>query len=75
MEADERRYRSAQRRSGPHRVLTLAAVEAVHPHDGGASALGLVFRERPSVDDFRLALAPGTVIRFEDDTGTGDCTT
>jgi len=60
--------------AGPHRVLTLAAVETVHAPDGGASALGLVFRERPSLDDLRLALAPGTVIRFEDDAGTGDGT-
>jgi hypothetical protein len=60
--------------AGPHRVLTLAAVAAVHPPDGGASALGLVFRERPSLDDLRLALAPGTMIRFEDDAGTGDGT-
>ena len=56
--------------AGPHRVLTLAAVEPVHAPDGGADALGLVFRERPSIADLRLALAPGTVIRFEDDAGT-----
>ena len=56
--------------AGPHRVLTLAAVEAVRSPDGGADALGLVFRERRSLQDLRLALAPGTVIRFEDDAGT-----
>ena len=56
---------------GQHRVLTLAAVEPVHSPDGGADALGLVFRERPSLQDLRLALTPGTVIRFEDDAGTG----
>jgi hypothetical protein len=55
--------------AGPHRVLTLAAVETVRAPDGGAGALGLVFHERPSLDDLRLALAPGTVIRFEDDAG------
>ena len=59
---------------GPHRVLTLAAVEPVHAADGGAGALGLVFRERPTLEDLRLALAPGTVIRFEDDAGTGEGT-
>ena len=58
--------------AGPHRVLTLAAVETVRSPDGGASALGLVFRERPSLEDLRLALAPGTVIRFEDEAGTGE---
>jgi hypothetical protein len=52
---------------GPDRVLTLAAVEAMHAPDGGGDALGLVFRERPSLADLRLALVPGTVIRFEDD--------
>jgi hypothetical protein len=56
--------------AGQHRVLTLAAVEPVHAPDGGADALGLVFRERPSLEDLRLALAPGTVIHFEDDAGT-----
>jgi len=59
---------------GPHRVLTLAAVETVHAPDGGASALGLVFRERPSLEDLRSALTPGTVLRFEDTTGAGDGT-
>ena len=51
---------------GPHRVLTLAAVEPVHAPDGGADALGLVFQERPSLDALRSALAAGTVLRFED---------
>ena len=54
--------------AGQPRVLTLAAVGPVHSPDGGADALGLVFRERPSLEDLRLALAPGTVIRFEDET-------
>jgi hypothetical protein len=52
-------------------VLTLAAVEPVHAPDGGADALGLVFRERPSLEDLCRALVPGMVIRFEDDTDTG----
>jgi hypothetical protein len=52
---------------GSHRVLTLAAVEPVHAPDGGADAVGLVFRERPSLEDLRLALTPGMVIRFEDE--------
>jgi translation elongation factor EF-Tu-like GTPase len=61
--------------AGPDRVLTLAAVETVHAPDGGASALGLVFRERPSIEDIRSALTPGTVLQFEDVTGTGGDTT
>jgi translation elongation factor EF-Tu-like GTPase len=61
--------------AGPHRVLTLAAVEPVHAADGGAGALGLVFQERPSLEDVRVALAPGTLIRFEDDAGTVDAIT
>jgi hypothetical protein len=56
--------------TGPHRVLTLAAVQPVRSPDGGADALGLVFRERPSIEDLRLALVPGTVIRFEDAAAT-----
>jgi translation elongation factor EF-Tu-like GTPase len=60
--------------AGPHRVLTLAAVEAVHAADGGAGAFGLVFRERPSLEELRSALTPGTVLRFEDAAGTGDGT-
>jgi translation elongation factor EF-Tu-like GTPase len=56
--------------AGPHRVLTLAAVETVHAPDGGASALGLVFRERPSLEELRSALTPGTVLQFGDTTGT-----
>jgi translation elongation factor EF-Tu-like GTPase len=58
--------------AGPHRVLTLAAVETVHAPDGGASALGLVFRERPSLEELRLALTPGTVLQFGDIMGTGE---
>jgi translation elongation factor EF-Tu-like GTPase len=57
--------------AGPHRVLTLAAVETMHAPDGGASALGLVFRERPSLEELRSALMPGTVLQFGDITGTG----
>jgi hypothetical protein len=53
--------------AGPRRVLTLAAVETMRAPDGGPSALGLVFRERPSLEELRLALAPGMVIRFEDE--------
>jgi hypothetical protein len=52
--------------TGPLRMLTLAAVEAVRSPDGGADAVGLVFRERPSLDDLRVALAPGTLLRFAD---------
>jgi translation elongation factor EF-Tu-like GTPase len=58
--------------AGPHRVLTLAAVEAVHASDGGANALGLVFRERPSLEELRAMLTPGTMLQFEEATGTGD---
>jgi translation elongation factor EF-Tu-like GTPase len=61
--------------AGPHRVLTLAAVEAVHASDGGASALGLVFRERPSLEDLRAVLIPGTLLQFEDTTDAGTGTT
>jgi translation elongation factor EF-Tu-like GTPase len=60
--------------AGPHRVLTLAAVETVHAADGGAGALGLVFRERPSLDEVRSALAPGTMLHFEDPAVTGEDT-
>lgn len=35
-------------------------------------ALGLVFRERPSLDELRSALTPGTMLQFEDAPGTGD---
>jgi hypothetical protein len=59
--------------TGPHRILTLAAVEAMHAPNG-ASALGLVFRERPSLAELRLALTPGTVLQFEDTPGTGAST-
>jgi len=51
--------------AGPLRVLTLAAVIPMHAPDG-SSALGLVFRERPSLAQLRLALAPGTLLRFEE---------
>lgn len=44
--------------AGPHRVLTVAAVEAMHPPDGGAGVLGLVFREKPSLEELRSALTP-----------------
>lgn len=52
--------------AGPHHVLTLAAVETVHAPGGGDNALGLVFRERPRLEDIGSALKPGTVLRFED---------
>lgn len=39
---------------GPYRVLTLAAVETMHPPDGGDNALGLVFRERPRLEDIGI---------------------
>ncbi|HEY8197055.1 MAG TPA: hypothetical protein VIG04_08760 [Gemmatimonadales bacterium] len=58
--------RSPALSSGPHPVLTLAAVETMHAPEGGGNALGLVFRERPSLDDIRWALTPGTVLQFED---------
>lgn len=72
MEAHERRTRPLTLGAGQYRVLTLAAVEPVHSPDGGADAIGLVFRERPSLQDLRVALAPGTVIRFEDDAGNAE---
>ncbi len=50
--------------SGPPRVLTLDAVETMHASAGGAGALGLVFRERPTLDEVRLALAPGILLQF-----------
>ncbi|MBA3658079.1 MAG: hypothetical protein H0W67_00595 [Gemmatimonadales bacterium] len=50
--------------TGPLRVLTLYAVETMHASAGGAGALGLVFRERPSLDEVRSALAPGTLLQF-----------
>ena len=52
--------------TGPHRMLTLAAVEAMRAPNGGASVFGLVFQERPSLAELRLAVAPGTVLHFED---------
>ena len=58
--------RSPALSAGPHQVLTLAAVETMHAPEGGDNALGLVFRERPSLDDIRSALTPGTVLQFED---------
>jgi translation elongation factor EF-Tu-like GTPase len=57
--------------TGPPRVLTLAAVESVRAPDGGESALGLVFRERPSLEDLLAVLTPGTVLTFSDVTGPG----
>lgn len=59
--------------AGPLRVLTLAAVIPIHSPDGGRAGLGLVFRERPSLKELRLALAPGTLLLFEDATDTGTC--
>jgi translation elongation factor EF-Tu-like GTPase len=57
--------------AGPPRVLTLAAVEVVRSPEGGADAIGLVFVERPSLEDLRSALAPGTLIRFRDAAAAG----
>ena len=56
--------------AGSHRVLTLAAVETVHSSDSSESALGLVFRERPTLEEIGPALTPGTVLQFEDATVT-----
>lgn len=56
---------------GKTRVLTLEAVETMHAADGGIDALGLVFRERPSLDGLRAALPPGTVLRLQDVPETG----
>jgi selenocysteine-specific translation elongation factor len=50
------------------RVLTLAAVETMQAPDG-VRALGLVFRERPSLEELRWVLPPGTVLQFEDPPG------
>lgn len=58
--------------TGPYRVLTLEAVETVHAPDGGDNALGLVFRERPTLKDIASVLTPGTVLRFEDASAIGD---
>jgi hypothetical protein len=52
-------------------LLTLAAAEVVRSPDGGADAIGLVFHERPSLEDLRATLPPGTRLRFEDATGPG----
>ncbi len=52
----------------PPTVLTLSSVEAVRAPDGGAGALGLVFHERPSLDELRAVLRPGTRLRLEDAT-------
>jgi hypothetical protein len=49
--------------AGQPRVLTLAAVEPVHSPDGGADALGLVFRERPSLQDLRPGAWHGDPVR------------
>lgn len=51
--------------AGRPRVLTVAAVVPMHAPDGGSSALGLVFRERPSLSELHLALPPGTLLQFE----------
>jgi translation elongation factor EF-Tu-like GTPase len=59
-------------RAGAPRWLTLAAVEPVHSPDGGGDALGLVFRERPSIEELGAALTPGIVLRFEDFADGGD---
>ncbi len=56
---------------GPPRVLTLAAVETMHAPEGGANALGLIFRERPPLEQLRAVLTPGTLLRVEDAPGTG----
>ena len=56
---------------GALRVLTLAAVEAVRAPDGGADAVGLVFRERPSLEELRVVLTPGMMLRFEDPAAAG----
>ena len=57
--------------AGPPRVLTLAVVVPMHSPDGGPGGLGLVFRERPSLEELRLALTPGLLLLFEDGTGNG----
>jgi translation elongation factor EF-Tu-like GTPase len=54
--------------AGSNRVLTLAAVETVHAPDSSESALGLVFRERPTLEEVGSALPPGTILQFEDAT-------
>lgn len=54
--------------AGPPTVLTLSAVEAVRSPDGGAGALGLVFREGPSLEELRMVLRPGTILRLEEAT-------
>lgn len=54
--------------TGSNRVLTLAAVETVHAPDSGESALGLVFRERPTLEEIGSTLPPGTMLQFEDAT-------
>lgn len=52
--------------AGSPRVLTLAAVETMHAPEGGADALGLIFNERPSFEQLRPVLTPGTLLRVED---------
>ncbi len=58
--------------TGPLQVLTLAAVEIVHAVEGGKDALGLVFRERPSLDALRTALAAGMMLHCSDAAVDGD---
>jgi len=52
--------------AGGPRVLTLAAVETMRSPDSGENALGLVFRERPTLEQIGPALSPGTILQFED---------
>ncbi len=56
----------------PPLVLTLEAIQPVRSPDGGADAVGLLFRERPSLDALRAVLTPGMLLRFEDGPGEGD---
>jgi hypothetical protein len=46
--------------------LTVAAAEVVRSPDGGADAVGLVFHQRPPLEQLRLALPPGTRLRFQE---------
>lgn len=55
-------------------TLTLAAVEALHAPGEGGDAIGVTFRERPSMEALQAALPPGTVLRLEEPGGTGDGT-
>jgi hypothetical protein len=60
--------------AGPHRILTLAAVVPMHALDGGPDAMGLVFRERPSLTELRLALTAGAFLQLQDTTIPGSDT-